>query len=128
MPTARSSCSEHPSTDITNCPSVLALWRTVSYLASSELMFSPDLLWNANISVMAVRRLSSSNALYRACNWNGKLVDEGAAFMKKELTVSDVLGIGAKVVEQPDKAPSAMVVAADMCPMDEEVEGELVTA
>ena len=31
--------------------------------ASNELMFSPDRLWKPNISVIAVRRLSSSNAL-----------------------------------------------------------------
>ena len=31
--------------------------------------------------------------LYRACQWQGKLADDGADFMKTELTVADAAGI-----------------------------------
>merc|ERR1719261_767504 len=44
--------------------------------------------------------------LYRACQWQGKLADDGADFMKKELTVTDAAGIAHKVVEQPYKPPA----------------------
>jgi len=44
--------------------------------------------------------------LYRACQWQGKLADDGADFMKKELTVADAAGIAYKVVEQPYKPPA----------------------
>ena len=53
---------------IVNWPSMAALWRTVSYLASRELMFSPGFLANANISVMLVNLLSSSSAENLWCN------------------------------------------------------------
>jgi len=39
--------------------------------------------------------------LYNACNAKGRLADEEFDFMKKELTVKDVLDINKKITEQP---------------------------
>merc|ERR1712038_838901 len=39
--------------------------------------------------------------LYNACNSKGRLADEEFDFMKKELTVKDVLDINKKITEQP---------------------------
>merc|ERR1712014_425725 len=39
--------------------------------------------------------------LYNACNAKGRLVNEEFDFMKKELTVKDVLDINKKITEQP---------------------------
>ena len=40
-------------------------------------------------------------ALYASCEWTGRLADDGASFMKKELTVPQLLGILDKVTLQP---------------------------
>eukprot|EP00974_Lingulodinium_polyedra_P051372 4941772-Lingulodinium_polyedra.AAC.1 len=65
MPIARKSCKEHPSMLMTSCPSRAARCRTVSHLTSNAFIVSPGCRENASISVMLVRRLSSSRALKR---------------------------------------------------------------
>merc|ERR1719502_1819444 len=57
--------------------------------------------------------------LYASCGWKGKLTDEGADFMKKELTVSDTLTIAGKLAEQPYTPPVGaigLVVGGDVFP------------
>merc|ERR1719502_2314494 len=57
--------------------------------------------------------------LYASCGWKGKLADEGADFMKKELTVSDTLTIAGKLAEQPYTPPVGaigLVVGGDVFP------------
>merc|ERR1719333_1733126 len=65
-------------------------------------------------------------ALYTGCSWDGHLADDGADFMKAELTVADMGKIAGKVTTQPYKPPSAVVVGSDAFPMDEEHEDEEV--
>ncbi|KAL3911515.1 MAG: hypothetical protein SGPRY_008664 [Prymnesium sp.] len=61
--------------------------------------------------------IADMEQLYAACNWNGKLADAGAAFMKSELTASDSAKISAKLTEQPYVPPSVgMVVGGDLFP------------
>merc|ERR1719181_1193268 len=45
--------------------------------------------------------IDDMEALYRACGWKGRLADDGANFMKSELTVNDALTIANKVATQP---------------------------
>lgn len=57
--------------------------------------------------------------LYASCNWKGRLADDGASFMKSELTVHDMQTITAKVTTQPYKpAPTGPVVNANVFPED----------
>merc|ERR1719506_3218614 len=44
-----------------------------------------------------VAAVDDMEELYEGCNWNGRLAEEGANFMKAELTVADAQGIQAKV-------------------------------
>jgi len=60
--------------------------------------------------------------LYRQCEWSGRLAEEGADFMKAELTVADAAKIGNKIATQPYKPPSQAVVGCDTFPVDEEEE------
>mmetsp|Transcript_37931 Transcript_37931/g.88778 ORF Transcript_37931/g.88778 Transcript_37931/m.88778 type:complete len:480 (-) Transcript_37931:227-1666(-) len=55
-------------------------------------------------------------ALYEACGWNGSLASSGAAFMKSELTVAEVCGIGAKLSQQPYSPAGQDVVNGDTFP------------
>jgi len=68
--------------------------------------------------------VTDMEALYRQCEWSGRLADEGADFMKAELTVADAAKIGNKIATQPYKPPSQGVVGCDMFPVDEEEEEE----
>merc|ERR1712093_173877 len=52
-----------------------------------------------------VAAIDDMEALYRACQWSGHLADEGANFMKAELTVADTIAIKKKVTEQPYTPP-----------------------
>ena len=45
-------------------------------------------------------------ALYVQCAWSGHLADDGADFMKAELTVADTIKIAQKVTTQPYVPPS----------------------
>merc|ERR1719502_1470317 len=45
-------------------------------------------------------------ALYESCGWKGRLADDGAAFMKKELTVNDAATISQKLTTQPYVPPA----------------------
>merc|ERR1711904_267310 len=67
-----------------------------------------------------VAAVDDMEQLYRQCQWDGHLADEGAAFMKDELTVATAQDIQAKLVHQPYKPPSVAVDAADVIPCDEE--------
>eukprot|EP00974_Lingulodinium_polyedra_P007285 692460-Lingulodinium_polyedra.AAC.1 len=51
----------------TSCPSWAARCRTISRLTNNALIVSPGGRKNASISVMLVKRLSSSRALKRKC-------------------------------------------------------------
>ena len=53
--------------------------------------------------------------LYVSCGWSGRLADAGAAFMKKELTVKDVMDIFKKVTS----VPSGAVQDASVFPSDQ---------
>eukprot|EP00974_Lingulodinium_polyedra_P056654 5449141-Lingulodinium_polyedra.AAC.1 len=52
---------------MTSCPPRAARCRTISYLTRNALIVSPGHRENASISVMLVRRLSSSRTLKRRC-------------------------------------------------------------
>jgi len=60
--------------------------------------------------------------LYRSCAWSGRLADEGADFIKAELTVADTIQIGNKISTQPYTPSSHGVVGGDSFPVDEEEE------
>ena len=58
-------------------------------------------------------------ALYASCGWKGRLASDGAAFMKKELTVKDTLDIQQKLATQPYMPPVGevgLVVGGDVFP------------
>lgn len=59
-------------------------------------------------------------ALYAQCVWSGHLADDGADFMKAELTVADTLKIAQKVTTQPYVPPSHTVVGGDAFPVDDD--------
>merc|ERR1712070_1343346 len=46
--------------------------------------------------------------LYAACGWRGQLSEQGADFVKSELTVAQVQGIAEKVKTQPYVPPSGL--------------------
>lgn len=57
--------------------------------------------------------------LYMSCGWMGELADEGADFMKKELTVKNAVDIADKLASQPYKPPAGaigLVVGGDVFP------------
>merc|ERR1719502_1483816 len=58
--------------------------------------------------------------LYASCQWNGKLAEPGADFMKQELTVADAGKISAKLETQPYTPASSTVAAFDTFPGDDE--------
>lgn len=43
--------------------------------------------------------------LYASCGWKGRLAEQGADFMKKELTVKNVMDISEKLITQPYVPP-----------------------
>merc|ERR1719453_1678442 len=58
-------------------------------------------------------------ALYASCGWKGRLASDGAAFMKKELTVKDAVDIHKKLTTQPYVPPTGevgLVVGGDVFP------------
>merc|ERR1719502_856714 len=58
-------------------------------------------------------------ALYASCGWKGRLASDGAAFMKKELTVKDAVDIHKKLTTQPYVPPAGevgLVVGGDVFP------------
>merc|ERR1719352_1799925 len=58
-------------------------------------------------------------ALYASCGWKGRLASDGAAFMKKELTVKDAVDIHKKLTTQPYVPPAGevgLVVGGDIFP------------
>lgn len=63
--------------------------------------------------------IDDMEALYRACHWNGRLTDDGAAFMKAELTVADTASIKSKLAHQPYAPPAMAVANHSAFPMDE---------
>lgn len=65
-------------------------------------------------------------ALYRACEWHGRLADEGAGFMKDELKVSTMNKIGNKVTAQPYQVPNVDVMYAMDFPEDDWEEEEIM--
>merc|ERR1719502_2227797 len=67
-----------------------------------------------------VAAVEDMEELYRQCAWNGKLGDEGADFMKAELTVADAMAVSSKIATQPYKPPVQSVTNADVFPMDAE--------
>jgi len=62
--------------------------------------------------------------LYANCQWNGKLAEPGADFMKQELTVADAGKISAKLETQPYTPASSTVAAFDTFPGDDEGDDE----
>ena len=60
--------------------------------------------------------IDDMEALYTACGWKGHLAEEGADFMKSELTVADVAGIAEKVVTQPYVPANEAPVGGDTFP------------
>lgn len=62
--------------------------------------------------------------LYANCQWNGKLAEPGADFMKQELTVADIGKISAKLETQPYTPASSTVAAFDTFPGDDEGDGK----
>ena len=57
--------------------------------------------------------------LYASCGWKGRLADDGAEFMKKELTVKGAMDISTKLVTQPYVPPAGeagLVVGGDAFP------------
>ena len=56
--------------------------------------------------------------LYAACSWDGKLADDGANFMKAELTVKDAQDISKKMNEQPYAPPPTVVAQANLFPTE----------
>jgi hypothetical protein len=56
--------------------------------------------------------------LYTACQWNGRLAEAGAGFMKQELTVVDASKIAAKVATQPYKPPAVTITGFNAFPAD----------
>merc|ERR550514_1903943 len=48
-------------------------------------------------------------SLYASCGWKGRLADDGAGFMKKDLTVKDALTIQEKLVTQPYVPPAGAI-------------------
>merc|ERR1719502_2141513 len=48
-------------------------------------------------------------SLYASCGWRGRLAGDGAAFMKKELTVKDAAVIGGKLATQPYVPPAGAI-------------------
>ena len=57
--------------------------------------------------------------LYASCGWKGRLASDGAAFMKKELTVKDAVDIHKKLTTQPYVPPAGevgLVVGGDVFP------------
>merc|ERR1711959_304936 len=52
--------------------------------------------------------------LYQQCAWSGRLADEGANFMKSELTVADAAKIADKIQTQPYSPPVVDVVGFDV--------------
>merc|ERR1719326_1009067 len=57
--------------------------------------------------------------LYASCGWTGRLAANGAAFMKKELTVKDAIDISEKLATQPYVPPAAqnIVNGGDVFPV-----------
>ena len=58
-------------------------------------------------------------SLYASCGWKGRLANDGADFMKKELTVKDAMGISMKLATQPYAPPAGeagLVVGGDAFP------------
>ncbi|EGD76338.1 hypothetical protein PTSG_01038 [Salpingoeca rosetta] len=62
--------------------------------------------------------IDDMEALYKACHWTGRLADQGADFMKAELTVKDAMDIQHKVTHQPYTATSQPVANFDQFPTD----------
>merc|ERR1719171_1641163 len=60
--------------------------------------------------------VADMDALYAACGWTGQLAEEGADFMKAELTVADALTIAEKVATQPYKPDSLAPENGDVFP------------
>jgi len=63
--------------------------------------------------------IDDMESLYAACGWEGRLAEQGAGFMKKELTVADAQAIGAKLATQPYMPPAGaagLVVGGDAFP------------
>jgi len=59
-------------------------------------------------------------ALYAACGWKGKLADDGANFMKSELTVKQLSNISTKLATQPYVPPAGatgLVQGGDVFPV-----------
>jgi len=48
-----------------------------------------------------VAAIDDLESLYAACHWDGRLADDGASFMKSELTGADVQQVVTKVTTQP---------------------------
>ena len=57
--------------------------------------------------------------LYKQCAWSGRLADQGADFMKGELTVKDAMDIQQKIDEQPYKPTVQPVADYDTFPTDD---------
>lgn len=68
--------------------------------------------------------VSDMEELYSKCAWNGRLAEEGADFMKAELTVADAAKISNKIATQPYKPSSQPVVGCDTFPVDEDDDEE----
>jgi len=66
--------------------------------------------------------VSDMEELYSKCVWNGRLAEEGADFMKAELTVADAAKISNKIAAQPYKPSSQPVVGCDTFPVEEDDE------
>lgn len=60
--------------------------------------------------------IDDMEALYQACGWTGALASDGAAFMKKELTVKDALDVATKVATQPYQPESVAPVGGNIFP------------
>jgi len=56
--------------------------------------------------------------LYAACAWNGQLAEDGANFMKEELTVKDAIDICKKIQEQPYASSPVVVAEANVFPTE----------
>jgi len=67
--------------------------------------------------------IDDMEALYESCTaFHGRLADEGANFMKSELTVPDIVDIANKVVSQPYVPPNPVMAAVPGGPTVEEVD------
>ena len=112
-PHARRSWSAHPSVLMTNCPSVLARCRTISYRVRTSLMDSRGPRAKLSISVMATNRDSSPSCAKRACR-PYTMYDTGST-MTPFIIPPWVISWGVRVRASSLAAPSSRKMIAATC-------------